>query len=138
VGKKDNIMFKFIFIMVFIFSFPFISYSGEKWSKTDIALETTWQVINIMDWRQTVQIANNPEQYNENNPILGIHPSEQYVNTYFLIGAILHPIVTEMLPVKYRLWGVDVKPKTIWQSISIGMSGACVVNNFSIGLSVNF
>jgi len=82
-----------------------------------------------MDWRQTVQIARNPDRYWERNPLLGEHPSEQRVNLHFLVGAILHPIVTEILPSKYRLWGTDWKPRIIWQSISIGMSGICVLNN---------
>lgn len=130
-------MIKLFFIILSLI-IPFNSFAGEKWSKTDIALETTWQILHVMDWRQTVQIARNPNQYWERNPLLGGHPSEQKVNLHFLVGTVLHPIVTEVLPSKYRLWGIEWKPRIIWESISIGMSGTCILNNFSIGLGIKF
>lgn len=130
-------MKKVLFLLLFLFS-PLIANAGEKWSNSDIALESTWQILHILDWRQTIQIARNPDRYWERNPLLGEHPSEQKVNLYFLVGAVLHPIVTEVLPNKYNLWGIKLRPRIIWESVSIGMSGGCVLNNFSIGLGVKF
>jgi hypothetical protein len=82
-----------------------------------------------------VQTARNPDQYFEYNPLLGEHPSEGRVNVYFIGWAILHPIITDILPREKTLLGVQAMPRAFWQNISLVVSGACVINNFSIGLN---
>jgi hypothetical protein len=118
-----------ILAFVLFFGFARPARAADPWSKQDIALETLWEGIHLMDWSQTRQIATQPDRYFERNPILGQHPSKQYVNVYMLSGAVLHPVVTNFLPKKYRPY---------FQGISIAMSGTCVVNNFSIGLGLKW
>lgn len=115
-------------LTIFLLFVPNFSQAGEKWDNSTIALEVSWQIIHALDWGTTLDIASHPRMY-EMNPILGDHPSRGTINAYMLAGAILHPIVTEVLPVRWRVW---------WQAITIGMSGACVINNFNAGLSIRF
>ncbi len=46
-------------------------------------------ILLFIDWRQTITIAKNPDKFREYNPILGKHPSEERVDYYFLVVAIL-------------------------------------------------
>ena len=46
-------------------------------------------ILLFIDWRQTITIAKNPDKFQEYNPILGKHPSEDKVDNYFLIVSIL-------------------------------------------------
>jgi hypothetical protein len=103
--------------------------AADKWSTQDKSLEATYLVLKFVDWRQTRYIAKNPDKYYEMNPMLGKHPSTKEVDAYFITTAILHPIVSHYLPKKYRTW---------WQAITITMSGTCVVNNFAVGIKMDF
>jgi hypothetical protein len=116
-----------IFSIVLIIT-PVASHSFDEWSKRDIALESAWITLNIIDWSQTRYISKHPEFY-ESNPILGRHPSISAVDTYFAAGTLLHIGVTHILPSKYRPY---------WQMITIMGSGACVINNNRIGVGLNF
>ncbi len=102
---------------------------GEKWSKTDTNREILWQGVNVIDWGQTRYIAKHPEKYQENNPIIGKHPSTGAVDIYMASSALLHPIAAAYLKPKYRKW---------FQYITIGMSGGCVLNNVNIGVKIGF
>jgi hypothetical protein len=110
-------------------------YGCSGWTKAEIAKEAAWEALHLIDYRQTVQTARNPDQYFEYNPLLGEHPSEGRVNVYFIGWAILHPIITDILPREKTLLGVQAMPRAFWQNISLVVSGACVINNFSIGLN---
>lgn len=109
-----------------------------SWNREEIVMETTWQVLHVLDWGTTLDIAARPDEFYEMNPILGEYPSRGQVNAYMFTGAILHPIVTHLLPREADILGKDTHPRRLFQAITIGMSGACVVNNFSIGLKLNF
>lgn len=102
---------------------------ADEWTKQDIILESTWQVLQFVDWKQTRVIANHPELYEEKNPIFGSHPSTGKVDAMFAAGALLHVGITHVLPKEYRVY---------WQAVTIGMSAACVINNYSIGIRVGF
>jgi hypothetical protein len=81
--------------------------------------------IHAVDWAQTRQIAQHPEQFKEMNPILGSHPSVQSVDIYMGSALIIHPVISSVLPSHYR---------EAWQYISIGVSGGAVINNVNIGV----
>lgn len=110
-----------------------------NWNTEEIVLESTWQVLHILDWGTTLNIVDRQnEGYYELNPILGEHPSRSKVNLYMFAGAVLHPIIVHYLPRDLEILGINLKPKRSFQGISIGMSGGCVINNFSIGLKWEF
>jgi len=116
-----------------------VSGSGEKWTTTDYALEGTWMALHILDWGTTLDITNHPDKYREMNPIMGSHPSRQTVNLYMGASALLHPVVSHYLPKKVTLFGeYEIPLRTTFQAISIGVTGGCVINNFSIGLNLAF
>ena len=116
-------MFKLCFILIFL------STPCYAWDKGDTVREVVWQGLHIVDWGQTLEIARHPDKFNEMNPLMGKHPSVGRVNTYMGLSAMGHLIISYVLPDKYRIY---------WQWITIGMSGACVINNFNIGLKVRF
>jgi len=90
--------------------------------------EVAWQVINLIDYGQTMDIAKSNGTYNELNPILGTHPTTQAVERYFFISAISHYAITKYL----------TNHRDAWQNITIFVSASCVYNNYEIGLRVNF
>ena len=47
-----------------------------KWDTTDKLLFAGFVVANAIDASQSVNIAKNPDQYYETNPLIGKHPSE--------------------------------------------------------------
>lgn len=103
--------------------------SQHKWTKKDIAMEATWQAVHAIDYAQTRYIAAHPDEYYEMNPLLGEHPSEQEVIAWFAAGAVVHALVTDYLPPKYR---------PAWQVITFGISAGCVGNNFNMGIGLKW
>lgn len=104
------------------------SYAFDKWSTRDTVLEVTSELVLSMDWNQTLQIKNHPDQH-ETNVMLGQHPTDQSINQYFLAELVLHPIVTYLLPEKVRPY---------FQLITIGYEGNAVYQNTTLGLKLGF
>ena len=101
----------------------------EDWSKADTAREVAWQALHIIDWGQTLDIADNPDRFHELNPLLGKHPSRGQVNRLFVAGAVAHPIAMGMFRPPYRAW---------LQYVSLGITGVVVTRNYHIGLRWGF
>lgn len=118
-----------IIITIIILSSAAITANAGDWTTGDTARETTWQVLNVVDWRQTRYIAGNPADYNECNPLLGAHPSTGDVDVYFAAIAVTHGVISYLLPPRYRAW---------WQNGTIGIAAACVGNNINIGIGVRW
>jgi hypothetical protein len=112
--------------------------AADKWTTQDKILETTWLAIHIIDYGTTLDTTNYGNRYREINPILGEHPSRDKIHIYMIGTAILHPIVTHYLPRKVKIFGYDFPARTVFQSVTIGMSGGCVVQNLSVGLRLAF
>ena len=121
---------KYVIMVVLLLSLVhYDAIAADKWSTQDKALQATYFTLKFIDWRQTRYIAKHPDDYYELNPILGQHPSTTEVDIYFATTAILNTVITHYLPSKYRPW---------WQGVSITVSGACVINNFAIGVKMDF
>ena len=108
-----------------------------SWTPQEIAKEAAWGAIHTIDWRQTRTIAKNPALYTENNPALGSHPSTSKVDFYMIGTGILHPVVTHLLPRKHYLFGWKWNPRAVFQNVTLIGSGACVLNNFAIGIKMD-
>jgi len=53
--------------------------------------------------------------------------------------AILHPIISDLLPRKVTIAGdYEIPVRTIFQGLTIGVTGGAVLNNFSLGLNLAF
>ena len=112
--------------------------SADEWTKTDTALQTTYAVVHLADWLQTISINKQDGgsygkigeysiQYVETNPLLGKHPSNDRVNAYFATTLLLHTAISYVLPDPYR---------NIWQTVWIGVEAAQVVRNYNVGIRV--
>lgn len=115
---------KYIFILLLLFPL-----STFAWDKTDTQREIVWQVMHIIDWGQTVDIAKNPGKYYEINPLLGKHPSVEKVHKYMIASSLIHYVVSTSLKSKYRKY---------WQYVTIGITGTLIMHNYRIGLRINF
>lgn len=111
----------FLILFLLIYTPVFAS----DWTKADTAREVAWEVLHLVDWGQTLDIARNPQRFYEINPTLGRHPSVGKVNLYMGAWAVAHPVVSYILPKKYRLY---------WQWGTIFVTTGCVINNQIIGV----
>lgn len=118
-----------ILILFLIFLFPFQVYALDKWTTQNTLLEATGQGLYLIDFSQTLQIANQSEKYYERNPLLGSHPPRETIYLYFGLGAIVHFTVSYFLPEPYR---------TAWQTSTIILQLPVVGHNFQIGLGFKF
>lgn len=81
-------------------------------------------VLLVIDWRQTLTIARNPERWYETNPILGRHPSVLRVNVWFAIVLTAGLCAMALLPTFCLL------------IVAVGavVEGYFVFNNFRLGI----
>jgi hypothetical protein len=102
----------------------------NNWTEENTKLELAYQAVNIIDWRQTIYIANNPDKFSETNPLFSTkHPSVEEVNWHFTSNAIFHPLISLALAPQYRKY---------WQYITVTVTGAFVLNNARIGVQLQF
>lgn len=101
----------------------------DPWSKQDIALQTLYTGLHIIDWGNTLYIADNPYKFYETNPILGNHPSRGNVNLYFAGTLAASFLVTHILPKEYRPY---------FQTIIISLETAVMASNHSLGVGMRF
>jgi hypothetical protein len=123
-------------LAIFVLGNPYAR--ADDWTRSEIAGEILWQALHLIDWGHTRYIADNPDEYYEINPILGDHPDKRRVDTYMAVSALLHPVITGILPKETEILGFKIKPRAIWQSISIGISAGLVMHNASIGIQIEF
>ena len=100
----------------------------DRWEKQDTVLQATYTALHILDWAQTREIERN-QAYHELNPILGRHPSEGRINTYFASTLLGHTLVSVLLPKPYRTW---------WQCVTIGIEAGVTGSNYIIGVQGGF
>jgi hypothetical protein len=103
--------------------------NAEPWDTTDKVLGTAAVATIIVDWGQTRYIAKHPDQYDENNIILGKHPSVEKVNAYFVGYIASTLLIADWLSTPNRKLFLGV--------ISV-FEIAVTAHNRSIGLKVAF
>jgi hypothetical protein len=121
-------MSKFIFALLLLSSSAF---AADPWSSSDTYRESTFQILNVIDWGQTRYIAQHPESFHEVESawIIGKYPDEKRVDIYMAESAVLHFIVAYCLPQSWRV---------PFQYITIGMKLNNTIGNASIGIKVSF
>ena len=92
------------------------------------AFQTTYLLLHLIDWGQTLDIADRPDQYRELNPILGSHPTRGEVNRYMAASAVSVLYLDEYV----------FKKNKIFRNVVMTIVGTVVVRNTTIGLRVNF
>lgn len=98
------------------------------WTKTDIAMESLYLATHVADYKQTKQVARQPDDYKEANFFIGSHPSETRVDNFYLLMGVSHILVSHYLKSEKRLW----------QQMTIGWELIMISNNYSVGLEVKF
>lgn len=101
---------------------------AEDFSTSDWARQWTYTAIHVADWGTTLDIKNHPD-LQEINPLLGHHPSDARINTYMAGTLAAHWAISYALPERWR---------PTWQYVTIGIDGAVVAHNFSLGLRLAF
>lgn len=101
----------------------------SQWTREDTYRQAAVTAVMTVDYMQTMKIAREPDKYHERNAILGKHPSELQVTGYFIGAYALTTLTAMALPEPYREY---------FQYVVIGVEGACVANNLSIGLGIGF
>ena len=102
--------------------------AGDPWTKKEITLETAYQVLLFIDWKQTSEYHRSKIIYSdgstyeifERNPLLGTHPKQSTINTACLLSSIGHLAISNVLSHKKR---------NLWQSITVGIELFVVSNN---------
>ena len=103
-------------------------YYKEDLTEVDKANIVLFNVLQGIDMLQTLEIANN-DNYYEKNKILGKHPSESQVITYFIARGFAHYHVTKMIPQKYR---------NIWHGYNIVYNYDVIRDNHQLGIRIDF
>jgi len=120
-----------IFLLLFVSNAHAIDlkkYYQEELTDTDKKAIMVFNTLQFVDMLQTLEIANN-DAYYEKNKILGKHPSETQVVTYFIARGFAHYHATRMIPTKYR---------TIWHTYNVVYNYDIIRNNHKLGIRIDF
>lgn len=124
-------MKKGIVIIFIIMLSPFASFAND-WSKQDTYRELAFTTLITIDYLQTRTIVQNPDKYFEYNPATNRHPRQRSMDIYMTSCAVLHPIISYLLPPKSNKWKWINREN--WQYITIGIEVISIGNNFRIGI----
>jgi hypothetical protein len=125
--KYICLIFAFLVFFIGCASTPF-----EGWTKADTMRQAAYTGLHIVDWAQTIQIARNPDKFEECGLlriVSGNHPTDTQVHQFFGGTLILQTVIPSMLKPKYR---------QAWQTMWIGIEGSNDIRNFSLGLHGEF
>lgn len=93
---------KIIIFLIAIFTF---SNAQAEWTEEKIAYELCYISVVFNDWKQTRDISNN--NLIEENRIMGKHPSNKTIDTYFASLLIINIAISYILHEDYlRLWKI--------------------------------
>ena len=118
-------MFKHLITISILFSL--IGCSGKHFqplTKREIVREVVYIALNIIDWKQTLDIKNHPGYY-ERNPLSPAHPHNDRINFVMTVGIVGHPLIT---------WYLEPEKRVYWQTITTGVEAVVVYENYQLGL----
>jgi len=101
----------------------------KAWDNLDYVLLGSFVASSFSDWRQTRNIARNPNKYDETNFLLGKNPSIGEVNTHFVLGLAGVTAVSVMLSSDNR---------KIWLGTITAIKMLSVIHNRNVGVSFAF
>lgn len=104
--------------------------AGDPWTKTEIALETTYQTLLFIDWKQTsefhrskiIRADGSTYEVHERNMFLGSEPKQSTINLMCLLSAFGHFALSNAQGHKDRI---------LWQSATVG------IELFAVGTNIN-
>ena len=120
-------MRKFLAAILLAASLP--ASAGDPWTAEQKALGAAFATAYVLDWRQTIHIASNPERWRETNPLLGAHPDAGRVTRHFAAGAIMSYLILDAVPSETR---------TVLLAAGFVVEAAYVNRNLQIGIGWGF
>ena len=127
-NKLIALIFSIVLMITPAKSFDLEKYYAEPLTYSDKKGIVIFNILQGIDMLQTLEIANN-DKYYETNPILGRHPSEFQVLSYFVARGLAHYEVTKMVPQKYRKF---------WHAYHILYNYDVIRDNHEIGIRIGF
>ena len=115
-------------LLLILLLFPFTA-NSEELSKPEKVGELAFQTVNFIDMMQTLEIVQHDDLYYETNPILGKHPRQNEVITYFMIRGAMHYHITKWLPEKFR---------PVWLTVTFLPQLPLIEHNHNLGIRVSF
>jgi hypothetical protein len=105
------------------------AWKPDKWTTQDTLLESTFILVNCIDTLQTFYFLEQPG-HREANSFLGHYPTRKNIIVYDLICNTLHIGISYILPSTIAIKNIKFHPRTIWQSIWIGVQGKVIHSNY--------
>jgi hypothetical protein len=122
----DRFVFRAALIMTFLILWMGLGGCASAQADEILKLEIAYQSIAAVDMLQTLNIENE-HWCEETNRLLGKHPSNKEVISYFIATGVIHAIITSKLPVKYA---------RVFEYVTIGFEAGTVAHNYSIGMRI--
>ena len=126
-------MKKFMVVVILLVATPIFA---GGWTRQDTYRELAYMALLVVDYGQTLNIAKSNGKFAEMNPIFNEYPSQSSVNIAIAISAIIHPMISYLLPPRSDKW--KWMNRENWQYITIGAEILAVGNNFRVGIGVSF
>lgn len=101
---------------------------ASDWSQNDSIRQKIVLTSFYVDYLQTKDIKNHPGMY-ETNPILGAHPSNRRIASYFILAAAGHSILA---------YNMKPEMRRNFQYATIALQIAVILHNKRIGLNYEF
>lgn len=101
---------------------------ADDWTTEDSYRQAGVYTVLALDWAQTRDIKNHPK-FSERNPILGKHPTDKQVNSYFLAVGLAHTAIAYNLPPTWRRG---------FQYATIAIQVVQIIKNKRSGVSFEF
>ena len=102
---------------------------SKELTKSQKVGELAFQTVNFIDMMQTLEIVQHDDLYYETNPILGKHPRQNEVITYFMIRGAMHYHTTKWLPKKFR---------PVWLTITFLPQIPLIEHNHNLGIRIGW
>jgi hypothetical protein len=102
--------------------------NADDWTTADTQRELVFAALMVADVAQTHDIARHANM-EEINPILGKHPSNARINTYFAASMAAQYLIAQALPAEYR---------HAWQYAGIGFELGFIQSNYKLGIRADF
>ena len=103
--------------------------TSKELSKAEKVGELSFQVVNFIDMMQTIEIVQHSDRWYETNPILGKHPQQHEVITYFMIRGATHYHITKWLPKKFR---------PVWLTVTFLPQIPLIEHNHNLGIRIGW
>jgi len=111
-------------IMLIVTVITMSSSKAGDMDKGNFKREAVWQLLNIIDWRQT-RVVQKDSRFYEGGWILDKNPTMNQVNGYFLTMAFIHFGAINLLPKAWKkpveMGMLTIKTGTVLHNYSVGV-----------------